>query len=169
MLSLHHNLHKLSGKPNKLAAAALQTLHGARVLCLDEVCSPPQPHPQHWHASAVAAQHYRPPALHWQLTFALQLEVSDVADASLLRCFAAFHLHIISTFPIVFRFHFISSLSTSSPATLPPCVVKQTHITSLLLQTSIPRSARLRCHASGDIQLSTRRPVPCWTEPRGTC
>lgn len=49
MLQLHHNMHKLYGKRNKVAAAALQTVNGASVLCLDE------------------------------------LEVTDVADASLLR------------------------------------------------------------------------------------
>ena len=49
MLSLHQRLHALRGVRNSLAAAARETVSGARVLCLDE------------------------------------LEVSDVADASLLR------------------------------------------------------------------------------------
>jgi len=49
MLSLHQRLHSLRGVRNSLAAAARETVSGARVLCLDE------------------------------------LEISDVADASLLR------------------------------------------------------------------------------------
>ena len=101
---------------------------------------------------AVAAQH----CCLWRSTGSLHSLCSSrcLTSPTLRSCGAVQPFTFISSLHFQPLFTFISSQHVHLfHRNIALCAHKQTHMTLLLLQASIPRTARLRCRASGDIQL----------------